>query len=269
MLRRSPFKWSATRLGWVAALFVFLAPLSAQDSRAKVLVRMGQVSIAKGGYFEPLDVGQTIQPQQIVVTGPDSYAQFRISDGSTFEVFANSRVIFRETPGDWQHLLNVFVGRVKVFIQHLPGVANPNNVTSPTAVISVRGTVFDVVVEDDDGTTLVSVDEGIVDVRNLTAAGDSATLRQGDSIRVFKGQRLVAQKLDKGLAAQKVLQAAREAVWQILLGRQGGIGGNGPGPTAGGAQGDKGKAGSGDTTTSAPAPAPAPPAKAPGPPGGE
>ena len=34
--------------------------------------------------------------------------------------------------------------------------------TSPTAVISVRGTVFDVVVQDDDGTTFVTVDEGEV-----------------------------------------------------------------------------------------------------------
>src|SRR5436190_21510950 len=165
MFRRSPLKWSAASWCWAAALLVFLAPLQAQDSKAKLLVQVGQVSLLKGGYMEPLAVGQMIQTQQMIVTGADSYAQFQISDGSTFDVFANSRVVFRQTPGDWQHLLNVFMGRVKVFIQHLPGVANPNNVTSPTAVISVRGTVFDVVVDDVDGTTLVAVDDGVVDVR--------------------------------------------------------------------------------------------------------
>jgi hypothetical protein len=33
-------------------------------------------------------------------------------------------------------------------IQHLPGIPNPNNVTTPTALISVRGTIFDVDVQD-------------------------------------------------------------------------------------------------------------------------
>jgi hypothetical protein len=253
-------------------LVVSLAPLHAQDSRAKLLVQVGQVSLFKDGYLAPLSVGQLVQTQQVIVTGPDSYAQFQIADGSTFEVFGNSRVVFRETPGDWQHLLNVFMGRVKVFIQHLPGVANPNNVTSPTAVISVRGTVFDVIVEDDDGTTLVSVDEGIVDVRNLTAVGEPVTLRQGDTRRVFRGQPLVAQKMNLGPAPQRILQAARDAIWQVLLGRPGGAGAGIPSPTTNpGGQGDKGKPGTtSGGTTPAPAPAPAPvPTKAPGPPGGE
>jgi hypothetical protein len=267
MFRRSPLKWSASSLCWAAALLVSLAPLQAQDARAKLLVQKGQVSLLKGGYMEPLAVGQTIQTQQVIVTGADSYAQFQISDGSTFEVYANSRVVFRQTPGDWQHLLNVFMGRVKVFIQHLPGVANPNNVSSPTAVISVRGTIFDVVVEDEDGTTLVSVDEGVVDVRNMTAAGNSATLRQGDSIRVYKGQPLIAQKMDHGFLVAKALQALRDAVLQGLIGRPGGAGGGStPVPSSGGgAQGDKGKTGTGGGTTTTP---PGPPATPPPPPGG-
>src|SRR6266568_769592 len=182
----------------VVSLVALAVPLAAQDSQAKVLVQVGMVSIMKGRSLEPVSVGQFIQTQQLIVTGPDSYAQFQVSDGSTFEVFQNSRVVFRATAGDWQHLLNVLIGRVKVFIQHLPGVANPNNVTSPTAVISVRGTVFDVVVEDEDGTTFITVDEGVVAVRNLTAPGNAATLRQGESIRVLKNQPLAALPIDKG-----------------------------------------------------------------------
>jgi hypothetical protein len=255
---------------------VCLAPLKAQDPTAKVLVQVGQVSILRGGGdIRALSVGQSIQTQQVIVTGPNSYAQFQISDGSTFEVFADSKVVFRQTPGDWQHLLNVVIGRVKVFIQHLPGVANPNNVTSPTAVISVRGTVFDVVVEDEDGTTFVTVDEGVVDVRNLTAPGSAATLRQGDSIRVYKNQPLAARQIDKGNLMRRVLQASRDAVYQVLIQRPGGIGGGAGGsggsvPAAGGAQGDQGKTGTGTpgNPPAGPGNPPAGPGNPPGPPGG-
>jgi hypothetical protein len=259
-------------------LFSEAAPLAAQDSKAKVLVQVGMVSVLKGRSLEPVSVGQFVQIQQTIVTGPDSYAQFQISDGSTFEVFANSRVVFRQTPGDWQHLLNVLLGRVKVFIQHLPGVPNPNNVTSPTAVISVRGTVFDVVVEDEDGTTFITVDEGVVDVRNLTAPGNPATLRQGDSIRVIKNQPLAARQIDKGNAMRIALKGVRDAIYQVLIQRPNGIGGapGGGTPAPGGSQGDQGKSG-GTPTPGTPPAAPGSgssgttgttPGTPPGPPGG-
>src|SRR5262245_22304488 len=234
MIRRSSLVCVVRALAIAGMLAVASAPLLAQDPTAKVLNQVGQVSILRsGGDLRAISVGQLVQPQQIIITGPESYAQFQISDGSTFEVFANSKVVFRQTPGDWQHLLNVFIGRVKVFIQHLPGIANPNNVTSPTAVISVRGTVFDVVVENED-TTFVTVDEGIVDVRNLTAPGNRQTLRQGDSITVLRNVPLAMRQIDKGNAARILLRAVRD----VMIERPGGLGGGGrPGGPVGGGPG--------------------------------
>src|SRR5262245_18536643 len=265
MLRHAMPVWSVRALLTAAALAVSLTPLSAQDPTAKVLVQVGQVSVLRsGGDLRALSVGQSIPTQQVIVTGPNSYAQFQVSDGSTFEVFENSRVIFRESPGNWQHLLNVYIGRVKVFIQHLPGVANPNNVSSPTAVISVRGTIFDVVVEDEDGTTFVTVDEGEVTVRNLTAPGPIKTLKQGESIRVYKNQP-IAKLRDNGNIVRRSLQVMREAVY-VMIQRPGGLGGGGstaPVPSTGGAQGDTGKTGTGG-----PGNPPAGPGNPPGPPGG-
>jgi hypothetical protein len=199
-----------------------------------------------------------IKPLQVIVTGPDGYAQFQVSDGSTFEVFSNARVVFRPQPGNWKDLLNVMLGRVKVFITHPYGKTNHNEVSSPTAVISVRGTVFDVDVEDDDGTTLVMLDEGIVDVRNQTAPGSSVRLNPGEFIRVFRNQQLAAASLDKGGLIEKVQKALREA---FILRRQQPVGVAGGPASLPGAQGDKGKTGS-----SAPGAPPAAPGSAP--PGG-
>jgi hypothetical protein len=266
MNRRSHTRTLRT-LWLAAALVVSMTPLAAQDSAAKVIYQVGQVSTSDGGYFKALSAGDPIKIKQLIVTGPDGYAKFEVnSDHSTFEVFPNSKVFFRDVPGAWDNLLNVIMGRIKVFIQHAPGIPNPNKVYSPTAVISVRGTVFDVVVEDDQGTTFVTVDEGIVDVRNATAPGPSVTLRKDDSVRVYHGVPLVAAKVDKGNALRRVLYGAREAYVQIMLGRPvGGSGGRVPG-AVGGAQGDKGK----DTsTTTGPGAPPSGPGTPPAGPGGQ
>jgi hypothetical protein len=252
----------------VAAALVFgMIPLAAQESAAKVVYQVGQVSISDGGYLKALSVGDIVKVKQLIVTGPEGYARFEVlSDQSTFEVFPNAKVIFRSTPGAWDHLLEVFIGRVKVFIQHAPGVPNPNKVTSPTAVISVRGTVFDVLVESADGTTFVTVDEGIVDVRNSSASGGSVTLRAGDSIRVYPGQPLVARQVDKGNFLRRVLYVARDAYYQVMIQRP--VGGSGPiggGPGTVPGNGDKGK--DTGTTTSGPGAPPAGPGAPPSGPG--
>jgi ferric-dicitrate binding protein FerR (iron transport regulator) len=270
MRTRSTLTWTTRTLLLATALVVSIAPLAAQDSSAKVIYQVGQVSTASGGYFTTLSVGQKVNARQLIVTGSDGYARFEVSDGSTFEVFPNSKVVFRETPGNWQHLINIVMGRVKVFIQHAPGVPNPNQVTSPTAVISVRGTVFDVVVQDDDGTTFVTVDEGTVWVKNETAAGNVAILNAGDSITVYRGQPLFAKQIDKGGFLRQVLYAARNVILSHPP-----IGGPGGGPVGSvpGAQGDKPKPG-GTTTggptapTNAPGAPPAVPGAPPNGPGG-
>ncbi len=268
MLRRYTLSRNVRALPAAVALVVCLAPLEAQNYKATVVEQLGQVSVQAGGYFTPLSKGAPVSPQQLIVTGPDGYAKFQVSDGSTFEVFNNARVVFRENLGNWKDLLNVWIGRVKVFIQHEPGKPNHNEVSSPTAVISVRGTVFDVVVEDSDGTTYVTVDEGIVNVRNSTAAGNIVQLLQGDSIRVFKGQPLLGRQIDKGNAIRLALKAVRDAVYQALVqARQGGGGSPipGGGGSQGGTQADKGKGG---TTTAPGSPPPPPPGAPPPPPGG-
>jgi hypothetical protein len=265
-MNRRSHTWTARSLLLVTALVFGMTPLAAQDSAAKVLYQTGQVSIADGGYFKALSVGDVVKIRQLIVTGPNSYARFEVlSDHSTFEVFENAKVVFRATPGAWDHLLEVVFGRVKVFIQHAPGVPNPNKVTSPTAVISVRGTVFDVVVESADGTTFVTVDEGVVDVRNTSAAGDSVTLRAGDSIRVYPGQPLVARGVDKGQAIRQMLYRVRDAYYQVMMQR--GPGGSGPiagGPGSVPANGDKGKT---TGTTTGPGTPPAGPGAPPAGPG--
>jgi ferric-dicitrate binding protein FerR (iron transport regulator) len=273
MFRRLTFMQTTRTLLMAALAVVCLAPLHAQKLQqpvATVLDLSGQVSLQDGasGMLTPLSQGLVVKQAQVIVTGDDGWAKFRYTDGSTFEVFPRSKVVFQEHPADWEHLLNIWIGHVKVWIQHAPGVPNYKNVVTPTAVISVRGTVFSIDVESADETD-VSVEEGIVDVRNTTAiTGTIPRLTAGQSIRVIRNVPLAVNRIDKGGILAKGIRMAQDAFYQVLMQRRvGGIPGGGPIGNTG--QGDKTKTGGGTPTPpSGPTAPPAPPPAPPPPPGG-
>src|SRR5450759_3851909 len=252
MLRRITFARAMHTLLIAGALVVALHPLRAQcvlsadslGTGAMVLLQSGDVSTAgdRAGYRLTIKLCGVVKQQQVIKTGLDGYAKFQVSDGSTFEVFPNSEVTFRKTFGI-ADLLNVWMGKVKVYIQHLPGIPNPNNVTTPTALISVRGTIFDVDVQAD-GTTFVSLDEGLVDVRHLLVASRIIRLNPGESVQVFPNIPLAALPRDKGMIFRQVLRGLEDAVRQAIYQRPGspGPGGTTSGPVGtNGGQGDQGK----------------------------
>jgi len=45
-----------------------------------------------------LFVGDNVRRQELIVTGHDGYARFEVADGSTFEVFPDSKVVFHDNP---------------------------------------------------------------------------------------------------------------------------------------------------------------------------
>jgi len=217
---------TAHGLLWAAAC-IYAVPIHAEDGAAKVVTLNGQVSVLRDDTPWALKVGDAVQPRQIIITGPDAFAVFQVSDGSTFEVFPNARVVFRENMGSWRDLLDVLLGRVKVHIQKLGGQPNYNRVRTPTAVISVRGTIFDVAVEDEDDTTLVSVEEGQVGVQHLLRPGPERILNKGESIRVFRNQPLAQAAVDKDSIFREILRRAEQAAYQMVYRGQlpgGGVG---------------------------------------------
>lgn len=228
----------------------------------------GRVSVERDLRLHGLDVGDKVKVQETIVTGKDGHALFQVSDGSTFEVFPNAKVVFRKNPGNWRDLLDVMLGRVRVQIEHIGNTPNPNKVLTPTAVISVRGTIFDIDVNDDDESTLVTVEEGIVDVGHaLLGSNVKRTLTAGESIRVYRDTP-VAQRMDKGNVAKQVVRIAMEAVAVIARGPRGSLGGiGGTGGIGGvGGVGDTGGTGGTGGGTTAPPPPPTVPLPPPPPP---
>ena len=232
-----------------------MPPVDSVDYAAKVVSLTGQVSVLKDSEPWALVVGDTIQVKQLILTGPDGQATFQVSDGSTFDVYPNSRVVFRKNAPNWRDLLDVLVGRVKVHIEHLYG-PNPNRVLTPTAVISVRGTTFDISVDDDDETTLVEVEEGVVEVRHaLLPQGNTRTLTTGESLRVYRNEPIAQSGIDKRMIAQRAIRMIVDAIstYESRI-PHGGAGGSGSG------------SGLGSGNSKAPTPPSAPTAPPPPPP---
>ncbi len=223
---------------------------------ARVAQLVGDVSVLKGSEPWALNLGDTVRPKEVILTGPDSFAAFDLEDGSTFQVFPNSRVTFRANQGDWRDLLDLWLGRVKVYIHTIGDQPNRNRVFTPTAVISVRGTIFDVVIEDEDDTTLVSVDEGLVEVRHrLIGETKTKPVAAGEYIRVYKNVPIARRAIDKNALMERVLRAGMDALYTVMIQYPRG-GGGGVGPTA---TGSGGPTLPGDTGGP---PAPAPPTDA-------
>ena len=239
-------------------------PSNSGGYSAKVLTASGQVSILKDSHQIALSTGDEVLVTQIILTGVDGHAMLQVSDGSTIEVFPNSQMVFRHNIGDWRDLLDLIIGNIQVHIEHLLGdKPNPTRIMTPTAVISVRGTTFDVSVEEADETTQVDVVEGTVVVQHKLLPTDRvATLHTGESIRVYKNVPIASNQYDKGTILRYALNALKDAAYMIVShgGRitipgGGGGGGSAPGDTC-----KPGTAGCGGSTPPAPPPPPPPPA---------
>jgi hypothetical protein len=251
--------WIAVPMLLLAAMplvsFGQMLPSDSSSYAAKVVSLTGSVSVLKDSQAWALSVGDSVQVRQIIVSGPDGHALFQVSDGSTFEVFPDSHITFRKNPGNWRDLIDVLVGRVKVHIQKWGNQPNPNRIYTPTAVISVRGTTFDVFVNDDDESTIIEVEEGQVAVQHaLLPRGSPKLVNAGESITVYKNQPLEAHLIDKGTMARHILRALMDAVSTSMTtgSRGGGVPGTGTGGAGGGGT-------VGDTQRPDPPPPPPPP----------
>jgi hypothetical protein len=228
---------------------------------AKLVSFSGQVSVQRGDLWA-LNQGDLVNPGEVIVTGADGYGVFQIADGSQFEVFPKSHVVFRANRGDWRDLLEVWLGKIRVQIEHPGGLPNNNKVRTPTAVISVRGTIFDVEVDPQDSTTLVIDEEGSVSVQHLLKPGDARVLSAGEYVRVYRDEPLAKKMIDKGSVIQRAMRAASDAFYQAALNAARSaptVARTGGGPTTPGLPTDQ-KNGNGPPPTPPPPVPPPPPA---------
>ena len=258
--RQKPLYWLLLLMVGVV-LSVGTTSLEAQLAPETALVQTlsGRVSVERAGELWVLMPGQTVKGGQVVVTGPDGYAKMELSDQSTIEVFPNSRLVFRANRFNWSDLVDLYLGKIRLHIQRLVNDEETYRVTSPTAVISVRGTTLEVEVDAAED-TWVYVETGSVLVRHRLMPGGDVLVESGQSLRINQNVPLTAAKLTTPLAViGRIVRIAGETIARVD-GLSGGKSKGGSGSPSGSSGGSTTGAGSGtsggDAGSNEPAPAP-------------
>ena len=184
-----------TLLAWSSNPAVAQSPLAGQ---ARLISVTGNLSVRRASMASRvLAVNETVGIGDELVTDAQSEAVIQAADGSTVHIYPDSRVIYNEHAAGIGDFLHLFFGSIKVHIEKLSGRPNPHSMTTPTAVIAVRGTTFSVFVDDTDA-TLVAVDEGMVSVANRRSAADEVLLRPGQRTWVRADQRPLRAQAFRG-----------------------------------------------------------------------
>jgi hypothetical protein len=159
------------------------APASAPYAGATVSDYKGKVSIQLPAHAFSAPLRGEVLPPDTTVSTEEGRLLLKLSDGSDVLVRPYTKLLLKqpETSG-WKYF-QVLLGRVRTQIQKRIGGSPAFQIGTPSAVISVRGTKFDVEV-DRRGFTQVDVDEGVVELEAATGRGEAVRITAGFSSRV-------------------------------------------------------------------------------------
>ncbi len=126
--------------------------------------------------------GEQLPPGTILDTGSGRLL-LRLSDGSEVMVRAHTRLQVQQPSLTDPSYFQLLLGRIRALINKRTGGAVPFELGTPSAVIAVRGTQFEVEVNAR-YVTEVDVVDGLVEVYGRNATGGSVLLEPGFSTRV-------------------------------------------------------------------------------------
>lgn len=129
--------------------------------------------------------GEQLPAGTILDTG-NGRLLLRLSDGSEVLVRAHTKLQVQQPSVTDPSYFQLLLGRIRALINKRTGGAIPFELGTPSAVIAVRGTQFDVEVNSH-VVTEVDVVDGLVEVRGRNAGGGSVLLEPGFSTRVGLG----------------------------------------------------------------------------------
>src|SRR6267378_4082792 len=189
-------KCTAARSTYFCLLFFWIAagmasaqeqpgsvPATAAIAGATIAEWKGNIRLSLPGQFpsSPLR-GEQLPPGTILDTGSGRLLLL-LSDGSEVIVRAHTRLQVQEPSLADPSYFQLLLGRIRALINKRTGGAEPFELATPSAVIAVRGTQFEVEVNPRN-VTQVDVVDGLVEVYGRNAPGGSVLLEPGFSTRV-------------------------------------------------------------------------------------
>jgi uncharacterized membrane protein YgcG len=159
------------------------AAASAPYAGATISDFKGKVSIQLPAQSFAAPVRGEVLPPDTTVNTDEGRLLLKLSDGSDVLVRPHTKLLLKQPEASGWKYFQIMIGRVRTQIQKRMGGSPAFQIGTPSAVISVRGTKFDVEV-DRRGFTEVDVDEGVVELEAVTGRGESVLITAGFSSRV-------------------------------------------------------------------------------------
>ena len=148
-----------------------------------------EVQSASSRTFVPLSAPmRQVRIGDQIRTGDGGTATLVLPDGTYMVVTPNSTIMLQDYwSSGFRSIANVLLGKVRFYIQTFGGKPNPYRVGTPTALIAVRGTTFEVTVDDAQWTEVWCL-EGRVGVESVGLSDREVLLDPGWKTQVRPGQ---------------------------------------------------------------------------------
>lgn len=185
-----------------------------QPYEAYVTAATGQVSRLRDRETWAVSAGERVSVRQVITTGQDGYAHFVVAGGSSFDVYANSRIVFRSNTASVGDLLDVLAGRARVHLQPIAGIQQ-ERIFTPVAVITATERATVALAVDEDGTVRIDVIEGEVRVQHSLLPHNEPTLvRAMDAIVVSRNQP-ISRQVDRGSLYRYTVRSLKD-IWAAM-----------------------------------------------------
>jgi hypothetical protein len=164
---------------------------------AHATVVHGEVSRIRDARPWAVSRGEQVPIQQVITTGSDGYAHFVVGGGGSFDIFSNSRLIFRQNTANVGDLLDLLAGHVRIHLE--PTIALPQQrVFTSSAIITAHQPSTIALAVDEDDNVRLDVIEGEVRVQHaLLPRNDPLLVRAMDAVVVQKDEP-ISRRADRG-----------------------------------------------------------------------
>ncbi len=175
----------------------------------------GQVTRIRDAQPWAVSPGERVPVQQVISTGRDGYAHFEIGGGSSFDMMANSRVIFRQNAARAGDLLDVAAGRVRVHMQPVADQLQQRIFTPAATITALQAATVSIAI-DEDQTIRIDVLEGEVRVQHtLLPRNEPTIVRAVDAILVQRDQQ-ITRRVDRGTLYRYAIKPLRD-LWVAVV----------------------------------------------------
>lgn len=180
----------------------------------------GQVQLDRGGRAQDVVKGAEVQVGDVLRSGPTGQAQIRYTDGGIMALYPQSQISI----GAYSDSAQAGGGEDRLAVRFLQGALravtgkigqrNPQNyqVTTPTAVVGIRGTAFKVYLNAE-GEVEISGEHNTIDV--CTEAG-CVEVKPREAVRVLSAQQLPVYIHTRALLPLPLPRASLQVGEQIL-----------------------------------------------------